>query len=286
MSLRYASFEYHYSGNLGDQIQSLAAEQFLPRVDRKINRDAMRTLSLPEPHLVIMNAWFSHFPERCFPPADSVLPVFFGLHIGHLPKPLVSKHFLSGPVLDYFRRYAPIGCRDRLSRDLLRAQGIEAFYSKCLSLSFPRREQAPTNGLTLLVDVDYIPQERFGEATTRVTHAAGDYYDDPLKAAMARRLLALYRYHAGLVVTSRLHCALPCIAMGIPVVFFGDSEDYRLSILSDLGLPIHSPALSAAELDNIDWNPAPLDISAEQTLMRARIEAMVRERRAEFEAEV
>jgi hypothetical protein len=31
------------------------------------------------------------------------------------------------------------------------------------------------------------------------------------------RMLSLYRHHAELVVTILLHCALPALAMGIPV---------------------------------------------------------------------
>ncbi|WP_073095483.1 polysaccharide pyruvyl transferase family protein [Cyclobacterium lianum] len=49
----------------------------------------------------------------------------------------------------------------------------------------------------------------------------------------------LYKRYATLVVTSRLHCALPCIAMGIPVIFFGNPLDYRVSIIGELGLKIY-----------------------------------------------
>jgi len=45
--------------NLGDEIQSLAALQFLPRVDTQFNRDTLSKAEADEPHLLIMNGWFS-----------------------------------------------------------------------------------------------------------------------------------------------------------------------------------------------------------------------------------
>ena len=49
----------------------------------------------------------------------------------------------------------------------------------------------------------------------------------------ARGLLETYA-NAGLVITSRLHCALPCIAMGTPVVFVGAYDNSRFQGLGNL----------------------------------------------------
>ena len=54
----------------------------------------------------------------------------------------------------------------------------------------------------------------------------------------AQRLLDLYRHEAGGVITTRLHCALPCRAMGVPVIFIpktSSSSHGRLSVYADVG---------------------------------------------------
>jgi hypothetical protein len=57
---------------------------------------------------------------------------------------------------------------------------------------------------------------------------------------MAEQRLRLYASSRS-VVTDRLHCALPCIAMGVPVLFVDTAPDpYRLQGLREL---MHAVAL-------------------------------------------
>lgn len=280
-TLRYASFKYSLSQNLGDQIQTLAAEQYLPSIDRRINRDEMRHLKLDAPHLVIMNGWFSHFPELCFPPTETILPVFWGFHINPNQANNLA-HFTSAEVLDYLKCHQAIGCRDRSTQAILQAHGIETFYSQCLTLTFPRRLQKPKEPIILVVDADFAPLKSFNHPSMRVTHTVGDYYPDDLKISMARHLLNLYRQQAGLIVTTRLHCALPCIAMGIPVVFFGKPDDPRFSILHDIGQPIYPPDFARTDIKQINWNPKPIDIEAHKQQMRQDIKQLIQNKLNDF----
>ena len=75
------------------------------------------------------------------------------------------------------------------------------------------------------------------------------------------------------MVTSRLHCALPCIAMGIPVIFFGNPLDYRVSIIGELGIKIYEIPKNNSGADaykkaldglfsRVDWTPERLDFQA------------------------
>src|SRR5262249_25197760 len=109
--MRYCTLEYRHSDNIGDEIQSLAAEQYLPRVDAFIDRDA-GLHDVSEPSFVFMNGWFKHGPTHwrddateCWPPAAALRPGFIGFHIAY-PE-LVTDAFL-----DYCRQWQPIGCRD------------------------------------------------------------------------------------------------------------------------------------------------------------------------------
>jgi hypothetical protein len=46
--MKFASLKYNVSNNLGDQVQTLATEQFFPRVDKKFDRDNLHNISEKE----------------------------------------------------------------------------------------------------------------------------------------------------------------------------------------------------------------------------------------------
>ena len=240
--MNFASLKYTSpSTNLGDTIQSIAAEQFIPRVDAYFDRDRLGEVRERYRHLLIMNGWFTQHPEY-WPPSEAVLPVFFGFHLGNYQR--VQKPLLAKRSIDYFKQFEPIGCRDRETEKMLAGKGIKTFYSKCLTLTFPKRVSEPIHGKVFLVDIhpDEIPLPRQIEAEgIKITHEVPSIYPDEIKFQMARFLLDLYKNDARLVITTKLHCALPCIAFGIPVIFFGDPGSYRLTILRDLGIDIHRP---------------------------------------------
>ncbi|MBN8875078.1 MAG: hypothetical protein J0H67_19750, partial [Rhodospirillales bacterium] len=83
MSLkRFGLFSYTDTHNLGDEIQSIAARQFLPRVDYYLDREHLSTFFPPKGESValIMNAWYSHHPEN-WPPSEIVVPLLIAMHI-------------------------------------------------------------------------------------------------------------------------------------------------------------------------------------------------------------
>lgn len=236
--MKACSMQYsHSTMNLGDTIQSLAVEQFLPRVDARVERDELNRVPRDEAHLVVMNGFFEPAPGH-WPPSDSVCPVFFGFHMAD--KKHVHAAMLSDESIRYFRRHQPIGCRDQITAKFLREKGVDTYYSKCLTLTFPRRTSEPANGKIYIVDADEAPvPRRLAAQAIRLSHDVPHRLPDEQKRRLAQEKLDLYRTTASMVITTKLHCALPCIAMGIPVIFFGDPEEYRVSIIKDLGVPIN-----------------------------------------------
>jgi hypothetical protein len=306
--MKYASLIYSSSYNLGDQIQSLAAEQFLPGIDARFDRDYLREAMPDDQYLLIMQGWFSHYPERCFPPSDRILPVFFGFHITDWNQSW--DYFLQPQVLDYLKLHEPIGCRDQHTAAKLSQHGINAYYSSCLTLTFPTREKAPLNGKIYTVDVaeDLIPIALRKECVP-ISQNVQPLWSEGIKNDMAKHLLKTYKDNARLMITTKLHAALPCIAMGIPVIFFGNTGDYRISVIKDLGIPIHAiperkqgnkyanfirtRLLSSRmeesrreykwqqKLDSwIDWNPAPVSFESRKSEiisnLRKQMELVIR----------
>ena len=284
--MKYASFRYDTSVNLGDQVQSFAAEQYLPRLDAHLDRDSLDEVPGPDETLVIMNGWFSDKPEH-WPPSEAVAPIFFGFHATYYNG--FNKRFLEPDSIAYLKTQEPIGCRDRQTRDWLRERGVDAFYSKCLTLTFPKREREPENGKVFLVDVEYYPVKRsLRRAGVKLSQMTVSVYDDATKREMMAQLLETYKNEAALVVTSKLHCAMPCLAMGIPGVFIGKPDDYRTTLLRDVGLEIQPYRLPKNKVlrllkwalyetlglgyvrKNI-WDGQVLDLEAEKASIRAQL---------------
>ena len=134
--------------------------------------------------------------------------------------------------------------------------GIKTHVTYCLTLTFPKREQQPLNGKIIVVDLPHnlLPQYIHKQAAYYSHSLPGNGYRESLKRILARELLNIYHKQARLVITSRLHCLLPCIAMEIPVIFFGNPDDYRISWVTELGVNI----FTKNDLDKIDWNPVPI----------------------------
>ena len=140
-----------YTANLGDDIQTLAALQFYPRVDVIIHREYLDKVDCEDDVKVVMNGWFMHRPEA-WPPSSKILPHFTSMHI----TPSAAPMMLNSKGVEYFRRYEPIGARDKFTERLLRSSGIKSYFSGCLTLTLDYRFgclRKHGDGPILLVDL-------------------------------------------------------------------------------------------------------------------------------------
>lgn len=266
--LDYTGSVFADSFNLGDDVQTLAVSRLVPHVDGYVSREALDQVDTP--CTVPMNGYFMN--TRHWPPSALVRPVFYAFHLAAEARGWLC----SAPSLDYLRLWQPIGCRDRGTQALLSAHGIEAYYSRCLSLTLPRREREPENGEVFLVGLtsaarQAVPKSlRHGAVCVDQARVRLPVSKGGLKRELAAELLDQYQKRARLVITSKIHCAMPCIAMGIPVVFLYDTErrdDYRVQLIEELvGIHyVHQRGLLARARNNwlgrrIDWSPAAVDI--------------------------
>jgi hypothetical protein len=249
--------------NLGDHIQILAAEKLLRRLglvpEVRIDRDhdiatGAAIKDRPHPLGILLNGWFKSNPAD-WPPHPTLVPVYLGFHIRLYQAPTLT----SSGALEHYRRFGPVGCRDRYTLSLLRSLGVDAFLSHCLSLTLPRRlDDAENQTETYIVSresrvLDYLPASI--RSSKFICHHSGST-DFDSNLARALELLELYRSTARLIVTTLLHCALPAIAMGIPVVVFhppndGDmrrSDRERFSSLEEM-----IRVFNLNETDCVDW---------------------------------
>jgi hypothetical protein len=259
--MKYGVFTYKENRkffNVGDNIQSLAAKQFLPRVDHYINREELADYH-GGPTKVIMNGWFTH-NWRNWIPSDDISPLFVSFHVNNT----AAAGMLDQRGVAYLKKHEPIGCRDRFTADTLKAKGIDAYFSGCLTLtldsykvddslrgediyivdplySYPSWQKVTYNFKRFLRSIQNGKFFRIGDKARHLSNfidsdllrqaewinqePPSNKYSDSEKFEMAEALLHKYA-RAKLVITSRIHCALPCLAMGTPVIFVNGFDSF------------------------------------------------------------
>jgi len=204
-----------------------------------------------------------HNPKN-WPPSDDICPIFVGFHVDEGSRASIAKY------ADYLKKYEPIGTRDRGTSRFLATLGLSTEVTYCLALTFPERDKAPTNGKVVIVDADHIAIPRtLKRGAVSITHKVAPI-ESEARIRYAMQLIEYYRDNAALVITTRLHSALPCSAMGIPTIFFGDPSNMRLTVFNDIGGQIHNETLYnkyllkgilGRAIERVDWTPKPLDVS-------------------------
>ena len=260
--LDYRSPDGHNSKNLGDYIQTLAVlrqcarffgqasfrgeflQEILAFLAKSWTRHEQRTTAVPVNPIIVdrdyartdIPLWlpfFGWFGQRPFGAASNfdlppnIHPLFFSVH-------LTEEAFVTPGLCDRLKAYEPIGCRDRNTCDWLASAGVKAFVSGCitttLALPNPARVAPPVRPLYPRgnrYQVDDL--EEGDENAIRITHSY-PYGNDTFTQLILRTLDLLLAYRqAQKVSTSRLHCYLPCRALGVPVTLKAqDPKDPRL----------------------------------------------------------
>lgn len=243
--------KYEYGGvdtyqpkevNLGDYIQSLAALQFYPNEAYSlIDRDQLSLLC--GGYRGILNGWYHLSDQHHILSKDNDL-LLTAMHINNIASfPSFQK------VLDSWKKYGPIGCRDMTTMNFLQKQGYQAYFSGCLTttLGYKYLSKESRSGILLLDSGFYYPQIKFfplnkflkegkfvfkmwkifdrlrhlsrykNERIILQSNIASLKLTQTRRFEKARELLNAYM-RAKLVITSRIHCALPCLALGTPVI--------------------------------------------------------------------
>lgn len=255
--------------NVGDDIQTIAMQGLVKDFDGYISREHLNK-KLDENIIVPMNGFF--LSGGNWPPSEKIIPVFYSFHIRNKSEALIC----SKEGIDYLKKWQPIGCRDIGTMKLLEKYGVEAYYSKCVTLTFPKRDERPKNGKTFIVGLSrkqrhLVPKSiREDAVVVEQSNIKLPIMDGKLRRDIANHLLDHYKNNADLVITTKIHAAMPCIAMGIPVVFLyekSDMDDYRVKIIESLiGINYIDTKSALSEVKkfkyrgSINWVPDALNI--------------------------
>ena len=219
--------------NLGDDIQSYACLQQVPQADYVLDRERLDTVASEnnEPIATIFSAWWL-WQKWNWPPANCIYPLLVGMHFNNYGMEdngsPIENEWLEGVGRQFFEAYGPVGVRDNSSIEFLNSLGIPNFFSGCITLTLPQQPETPDKGTYIVInDLNPVCEKatvKWAEdhgleariLTHRLPYSNRELsFEERMKNAQER--LTVYQ-NAACVVTRRLHCTLPCIAMGVPVV--------------------------------------------------------------------
>lgn len=254
--MKFANYTFFARGvnNLGDNMQLIAVDyiyKFMNLSKEDIVYIDKNELSSYNGEYVILPVTMPliDYTENgiCGRFSEHILPVFFGLT-------LVTEYLLTQEIV-YYHKYEPIGCRDERTLNTMRKYGIQSYLNGCITATLPIRENKETQKKVFIVDVPdelipHIPAEIRNEAVY-YTHMHNNLCENPKE--LMKKYYETYKNEARLIVTSLLHCSVPCMAAGIPVVMAKTHISYRFAWLEKL-LKLYDED----DFDKIDWNPTPV----------------------------
>ncbi|MDL2235499.1 polysaccharide pyruvyl transferase family protein [Christensenellaceae bacterium OttesenSCG-928-L17] len=240
--VKYGVFTYD-TENVGDDIQSVAARRFLPRIDYLINRDDIDSVNYKDAKSVklIMNGWFSHEPILWPYINKKVDPLLISMHISSAYEGRVKRAFSTQASRDFLKQHEPVGARNLSTQSFLKSIGIKSFFSGCMTLTIQKSPRIKKQEYILAVDIPEDVLEAMRKQTKRrIITAPVEVMTRSMSPStrikIAEFYLSLFQ-SAHCVVTTRLHATLPSIALETPVLFImkkSQREKDRLAGLLEL----------------------------------------------------
>lgn len=261
---------YKDSANIGDNFQTLITKHVLEGLGYDISYIDRDEKDTDKKKVVFINWYYSPktIQNLNIEFSDQTKAVFYNIHLASdkWRVKYLKQHFLTNPsVYQSFKKHEPIGCRDQATANLLQSFNIVAENNQCITLLWQKRtqEQAQWANKIILVDVDeFVPLPKSLKTDFDVEYRSqmipnGADLSNDEKLRLSEEILHYYKHNAKLIVTSRFHCAMPCIAMGIPVVFLGDANSKRCAWLKKY-IPvydyIHLGFRTVTHLKKLSWS--------------------------------
>lgn len=262
--------------NVGDYIQSIAARQFLPTVDVYLNREALHSYKgdpvkvimngwflhhpehwPPSENVIPLFISFHLSPDAAFLLDDPKNIVYFKKHqpIGCRDQYTVS--LLRGKGIDaYFSGcltltinkpssnfkkkniiasdvFDPLFSRNTVKRTVSYFHELDSIRKIFYFIKNTRNKWVNHRYMFKSLSKLIGKEEINGRINVFHMQSAGMIEEERFK--YAESLLCLYA-QAKLVITTRLHCALPCVAFGTPVIFIREEDEIEFNSSRFAGL--------------------------------------------------
>jgi len=262
--VKYANIRHsgRTMNTLGDQMQIIAVDYLYETIGVNrdeivyIEKDSLGEYSGEKVVLPVAFPLFDYYEgglRNMF--SKGIKPVF----LGHT----IFKSYLLPDEVAFYKTHEPIGCRDERALNTFRSYGIEAYLMGCMTACLPKRKASNAANKVFIVDVSptalkHIPIE-LRERAEILSH-----FTDATKGIkeIAERRYEWYKNEGELVITSLLHCSVPCIAAGIPTIIMKDLFSYRFAWLEKI-CKVHLKD----EYSMVDWQAKTIEYENHKSLL-------------------
>jgi polysaccharide pyruvyl transferase WcaK-like protein len=252
---------YIGSRNIGDYIQTKAVIDMIHPINHKVlDREGLNKFKGSKLKTII-NGWFMENPKN-WPPNNNISPLFISFHIN----PSAERDLLKPESLNYLKQHEPIGCRDTYTQNLLQKNGIKSYHSSCITTTFTRDKyltnKTQPEGVIVIGAFDRLNPSIDFSSIYRLLLSLIKYPIHKLKYLLKKQSfenhlrnqnIVVKRYQqitkrkisshnqglklandmlkeiakSEIIITSRIHAALPALAMGLKVIFINEGLSHK-----------------------------------------------------------
>ncbi len=211
--------------NIGDDLQSVAAMRFLPTIDYYAFKEKLSLFKCDdtEKPKIILNSWYM-WKTKNFPPSSDLDPLLISMHFSEQCR----KKILTHQTKEWMKKHGPVGCRDIDTQNWLLENGIDAYFSGCLTLTLTENPNLRNkNGFILCIDVSDKVVETIKKRTNKQVRVLSKNIFGAFSAKSRLEIskMFIYLYHqASVVVTGNMHTSLPSLAINTPVCLLTDEN--------------------------------------------------------------
>lgn len=233
--MKYGLLYYKDTDNIGDDIQAYAASRFLPKIDYMIDRENLESFVPRKKEYVatIMNAWYIH-DKFNFNISPYIYPCFISMFLKKFPYEkgiTLGVDYINDNVINMLKKHGPVGTRDLHTKKIMDNLGVDNYFSGCMTLTINKFKNIKKSDYIVTVglkkeEIDYIksktnrPVKVFKQDVKK-----GSFSDETWEQRKKRVEDTLKLYQgAHMVITNKLHCSLPCLALETPVLLLYDTS--------------------------------------------------------------
>ena len=233
--MKYGLLYYKDTDNIGDDIQSYAAARFLPRIDYMIDRENIESFVPEKKEYVytIMNAWYIH-DKYNFNFSPYIYPLFISMFFKRFLYEdgiTYGIDYLNENVICDLKKYSPVGARDIHTKKIFDRLGIDNYFSGCMTLTIEKFSNVKKEDYIVVVglnndEINYIKSKTNRPIKIIRQDVKRGIFSDETWETRKKRVEKILKTYQGahMVITNKLHCSLPCLALETPVLLLYDKS--------------------------------------------------------------
>lgn len=233
--MKYGLLYYKDTDNIGDDIQTYAASRFLPKIDYMIDRENLNAFIPKKKEYVktIMNAWYIH-DKINFDISPYINPLFVSMFFKYMPYEdgtVFGIDYINNNVISMLKKYSPVGARDKHTEKIMEKFNVPTYFSGCMTLTIKPFENIKKGGYIVVVglskeEISYIKKSTKRKVIEFIQDVPKCSFSNETWNQRKKRVEEALKLYQGahMVITTKLHCSLPTLALGTPILLLYDKS--------------------------------------------------------------